>query len=117
MYANSVNEMPSSRRVFTDSFASMQLLLVAHGRRTGPREIQEALQLLSNPLGVGFDHHHVRQGSFRRAPTWVADQSRSAAHQRHRPVTGTLKVNQSHDGNKAPDVQAVGRRIKPAVAR
>ncbi len=52
-----------------------------------------------------------------RLETWVADEACCPANKSDWAMPRELESAQGQQGNKAPDVKAVGRRVKPAIQR
>jgi hypothetical protein len=79
-------------------------------------EIQVLRELLLDRFGVFVDLFLGEDLAHLRLAAGVADHGRPAAHQGDGLMAVSLHMGQRHDGNKAPDVEARGRRVEADVA-
>ena len=136
MYENSVYEIPASSRDFTESFGAIEFMrevfahvtheldgaethepfgVVAHERATPTREVKEALQLVTNAADVLLDHLQRVERPLARPAAGIPDHARTAAHERNRPMAGSLQMSERHHRDEVSKVKAACGGIEAAV--
>ena len=80
------------------------------------REVEEPLELASDPDDVPLQRLAVEQVAFRRPPRRIPDHPGPAADDRDRPPAEALEPQQPEDGDQMADMERIGRRVESDVA-
>jgi hypothetical protein len=79
--------------------------VIAHQRRLRAVKVEEPFELRADPARVALDLVRREQLTLLTLAGWVTDEPCPATHQRDRPVSVPLQMNEPHHRDETSDVE------------